>query len=136
MSKILDVLVGKTIKSITLNKSADEITFTFNEGKDEVYSVDGDCCSNSWIEHITVPNDVDGAKVLSCTNLTMDTKDNVIDEYGFTHESLQYYETRISTNKGDIVLEYRNSSNGYYGGYLTRKDKHGKFRQYYFTDEN
>lgn len=36
------------------------------------------------------------------------------DDYRYReHECLQVYQTHFKTAKGDIVLEYRNSSNGY-----------------------
>ncbi len=33
-------------------------------------------------------------------------------------ECLQIYKTTLKTDKGDCDVEYRNSSNGYYGGSL------------------
>lgn len=41
------------------------------------------------------------------------------DEY----DVVAYYGCKISTNKGDIVIDYRNSSNGYYGGNLAWPDE-------------
>lgn len=35
---------------------------------------------------------------------------------------LKIYGCKISTTKGDIVIEYRNESNGYYGGNLSWPD--------------
>lgn len=37
-------------------------------------------------------------------------------------EYLQFYGFKIQTQKGDVVIEYRNSSNGYYGGNLAWND--------------
>ena len=31
-------------------------------------------------------------------------------------DCVQYYGAKITTNKGDMVIDYRNDSNGYYGG--------------------
>ena len=76
--------------------------------------VEGDCCSQSWIEHNTIPDDINGATILGVDDIGMDTpKDLDLSQY----ECLACYECRIKTTAGDIVLEYRNNSNGYYGGY-------------------
>ncbi|MNC82782.1 hypothetical protein D3C76_1797080 [compost metagenome] len=40
-------------------------------------------------------------------------KDPVSDE---TFEYLQFYGAKISTDRGDMIIDYRNESNGYYGG--------------------
>ena len=87
-------------------------TIEFEDGSEHFY-VEGDCCSHSWIEHFSVPNDLEGATILEVTELHLGAEDNVDG-----HEYLQSYETCFRTNRGDITLEYRNSSNGYYGGYL------------------
>ena len=35
---------------------------------------------------------------------------------------LEVYGLKITTDKGDLVIDYRNSSNGYYGGNLSWPD--------------
>jgi hypothetical protein len=37
-------------------------------------------------------------------------------------EVLAFYGCKISTDKGEIVIDYRNDSNGYYGGNLSWPD--------------
>lgn len=126
-----DDVVGKQIESVVLDKGADRIAFKFQDGFERSYGVEGDCCSQSWIEHLEMPNDIQGAVILSvedsegvawdnheCEADVRDDDYNVVKE-GCGHESLAVYNTRFRTSKGDIVLEYRNNSNGYYGGYLT-----------------
>ena len=41
-----------------------------------------------------------------------DKEDDGVSEY------IQYYGLKITTNKSRCTIDYRNSSNGYYGGYL------------------
>ena len=41
------------------------------------------------------------------------------DEYRGSGEDIKYYGFEIVTNKGSAKLEFRNSSNGYYGGNMT-----------------
>lgn len=123
-------VIGKVVDSINLDKNKDRITFKFQDGTERSYSTEGDCCSQSWIEHLEMPNDVQGAMLLSVEdsdgvpwdNHTCE-KDECDENYavikdGCGHDSLAVYNTKFRTTKGDIVLEYRNDSNGYYGGYL------------------
>lgn len=107
-------LVGKKLKSVTLNPSKDLLSVEMEDGATADYGVEGDCCSSSWIEHLTVPDDVAGATVVSVDEQTTDS-------FQKDYESIEVYETRIRTNRGDVVMEYRNSSNGYYGGYLVER---------------
>ena len=106
-------------KIVNVEQSQDGVNFfiEFEDGKEKFY-VDADCCSESWIEHLEVPNDINGATLLSVHEADMiDGGSDIAGNRG-EQECLSVYETRFCTNKGDIVLEYRNSSNGYYGGSL------------------
>lgn len=119
------------LKSVTLSDDKETITFAFEDGSEARFGVEGDCCSQSWIEHLDVPPYVIGEKLVAVSDartddLTDDDTANPMqgseEEYRYrTHECLQVYQTHFKTAKGDIVLEYRNSSNGYYGGYLVRR---------------
>ena len=104
-------LLNRKILSVSKDIAGETFEIQFEDGVVR-FSVEGDCCSRSWIEHFEVPNDLSGSILLSVTeNLMSSTNDE-------NDNNLKVYETRFRTNKGDIVLEYRNSSNGYYGGYL------------------
>lgn len=121
-------IIGKQIRNVSLNNEKDIITFTFLDGNNQQYGVAGDCCSHSWIEHLEIPNDIKGATILSVddSNSVDETENDALnpviqhnkDWSSREHESLLVYNTKFHTDKGDIVLEYRNSSNGYYGGYI------------------
>lgn len=113
-------LVGRTLKGVDADEGGTNVVFYTIDGKAIHYRVEGDCCSSSWIEHLEVYGDMNGAVVLSVDeSFGGDPLDaNGCDEHGDSHECLKVYETRVRTNKGDIALEYRNSSNGYYGGYI------------------
>jgi hypothetical protein len=128
-----DDIIGKTVEAVDLDKAADRITLRFQDGFVRSYGVEGDCCSQSWIEHLEMPDDVKGAVIQSvddggevepwdghvCKEYNWDKSDDENKAAGVCdHDVLAVYNTRFHTNKGDIVLEYRNDSNGYYGGYL------------------
>lgn len=125
-------LADAPLKAVILADDSSRITFVLENGAEIAYGVEGDCCSHSWIEHLDVPPYVIGETLTGvedgggvpwdgheCVDRKYDDDYNVITE-GCGHDSLQVYNTRFRTPKGDIVLEYRNDSNGYYGGYLVR----------------
>lgn len=113
---------GKTLGSVELAKDKSSITFQMTDGSTYSFGVEGDCCSHSWIEHLEKPGDVAGAVFLELKEDSMDVTDDDIEnpmgkDYR-AHESLMKYQSHFHTTKGVITLDYRNSSNGYYGGYL------------------
>ena len=122
-------LIGKKIKGVNLSNDKERFAIHL-EDKTVVYGVEGDCCSQSWIEHLEMPKDIEGAIIVSvkdspgvpwdgheCRGMT--PPEQYLHDCG--HEHLQVYETRFRTDRGDVVLEYRNDSNGYYGGYLVEE---------------
>lgn len=112
MSKIL---VGKTITRIMVAKDKGAVLFKTTEG-DIVANADGDCCSHSWIESVELPVNGFPAVVSDANDIPLnedkDTRDGELAFYGF----------KITTDKGDIIIDYRNESNGYYGGNLSWPD--------------
>lgn len=106
-------LVNKTISKLQIASDKLAIKFILDTGEEIVAKTDGDCCSNTWIEHVILPFQKLPAKVSEVINLDMPDLGNP-DE----HTVIGYYGTEIKTDKGSIVIDYRNASNGYYGGSL------------------
>lgn len=113
-----DPSIGHTIATVIHDKSKDTLTITDSQGTQFVYSVTGDCCSSSWIEHITIPSDIEGATILSLSAPSLPSHDGTVDGAHENYEDLAIYHTAWQTTKGEIIAEYRNSSNGYYGGWM------------------
>ena len=106
-------LIGKTINAVKIAEDKKAILFETTEGN-LMARADGDCCSSTWIENIELPVNGFPAKVLTVENLDLPTKETKNEDY----DVIAYYGCKITTDKGDIVIDYRNSSNGYYGGNL------------------
>lgn len=107
-------MIGKRIQGITLAQDKKSLTITLTN-RDKIEGVvEADCCSNTWIEHLEIPADIEGAEIMDIDDDTPIKKINNEEEC----ELLQIYCTKIVTTKGYIDIEYRNSSNGYYGGSL------------------
>ena len=110
------VLEEKTINKIMIAEDDQSILFEIEGGESIVAKCDADCCSHTWIEHVELPVNGFPAKVQSLghveLNSNLDTRDGELQFYGF----------KISTDKGDIIIDFRNESNGYYGGSLVWPD--------------
>lgn len=106
-------LIDKIIYSIKIAGDKKAILFKCLDG-DHMAKTDGDCCSSTWIETIEAPALGFPCKVIDVVDLDMPEQEQD-DEY----EVIAFYGCKISTDKGDIVIDYRNESNGYYGGNLS-----------------
>lgn len=108
-------LVGLTITDIRWD--GDSITFNTQEKGDITANVYGDCCSHSWIDSVETPARGYPAVVQDAFSLDLPGQDSdPPSEDSGTYR--KYYGLRIVTDNGDIDIDYRNDSNGYYGGSL------------------
>lgn len=110
----LPELIGKTIERIYLNDENDIVLF---ECSDSIiaYYTEGDCCSYSWIEHLSVsefPFTVSFCQGHGFGEDKQDIRDN--------HEVVEVYQTVLidCDKKRSIIIEYRNDSIGHYEGWL------------------
>lgn len=105
-------LIGKTIVQVARTTDKYALRFTLSDGSNVVARADGECCSVSWIEHVSLPARGLPATVLEALDvhmpLTLDSEDSCLKHYGF----------ELKTDKGPLFIDYRNESNGYYGGEL------------------
>lgn len=110
-------LVGKTLTGIKIASDREALLFETSDGN-AIVKTDADCCSHTWIEHIELPALGFPATVLSVEDLDLPGSDDNHPE----HDCLQVYGCKIVTDRGEIIIDYRNSSNGYYGGSLSWPD--------------
>ncbi len=96
------------------------ILFLLENDEQLIARVDADCCSHTWIEHIELPTEFP-CEVISGDSLRLnqdcDDRDGELSFYGY----------KLTTTKGDIVIDYRNESNGYYGGSILFGDEPERF---------
>jgi hypothetical protein len=116
-------LGGKTIAAINVAADKEAIQFILADGSTVIARCDADCCSHTFIESIEAPAFGFPATVVKAVELDWDKEPLSDEEY----ECLQFYGFKIETDKGDIVIDYRNSSNGYYGGSLVWPDDESYF---------
>lgn len=109
-------IIGKKVLSFALEDNKQTLSIAFMDGTTKKYGVEGDCCSHSWIEHLEMPDTVAGA------TLTAVEDSDYTEVPDPDHECLKVYRVTFQTTLGSVTLEFRNSSNGYYGGYLIGKN--------------
>lgn len=143
----MDVLVGKKITGVEMTSDSQAVRFIV-EGREAItYIAEGDCCSSTWIAHFEGVERLIGATVVSLEDIGMPqsayderteereegSSSRLKEDAGF---DIKYYGLEIRTDKGSAVIDYRNSSNGYYGGslsctegtYASARDVKGKFK--------
>ena len=113
-------LVGKTIVAVFLAADKKALKFEFSDGATQEAWCDGDCCSDTWIESLSLPAGGLPAKIMAVNDLPLREKEA---EHG---DLTQIYGLKITTPAGYLDLDFRNTSNGYYGGNLYWKG-HGEY---------
>tara|TARA_R110000851_G_C12658454_1_gene521109 strand:+ start:65 stop:484 length:420 start_codon:yes stop_codon:yes gene_type:complete len=106
-------LVGLILNSVMLSEDKTSILFKTEQGDIKV-KCDADCCSHTWVENIEMPALGLPAKVLTAENIDMPNLGDMPD-----CDVVQYYGFKLVTDKGELVIDYRNDSNGCYGGNLS-----------------
>ena len=109
-------LGGKTITGVEIAADRQALRFILADGE-IVVNVDADCCSYSWVEHVELPALGFPATVLSVSDIEM--PEGAASGFHPDSDVLAFYGCKIVTDRGEMVIDYRNDSNGYYGGSLS-----------------
>lgn len=110
-------LIGREIFSF--KNDLYEIAFDTNWGEVK-WKVEGDCCSSSWIESVDVlPGLVDSVRAIELEEIPFfEQGTGLVEAKSNLQEYHQFYGIEINTYNGTGVIDFRNSSNGYYGGWM------------------
>lgn len=103
-------LIGRTIQRMMIAADKMALLFVLDDTTELVARVDADCCSHTWIESVELPALGFPCVVQTVADLELNTDADHKDG------ELAFYGLKIVTDKGDIIIDYRNESNGYYGG--------------------
>lgn len=106
-----NLLIGKKITEVKIADDKEAMLFVCEGGEQLVVRVDADCCSYTWIESVEMPALGLPFTIINCHDLDMPDLGDIDG-----CEVVAYYGAKIITDKGDMVIDYRNDSNGYYGG--------------------
>ena len=111
----MNELIGKKLSGILVNEDATVLVFE-TDGGPVAYEAEGDCCSQSWFADITGIGNVLGYVVRAVEEVEL--PDYNVDDGRGRDEEDAVYGYRIRTDGGVMDVVFRNSSNGYYGGWL------------------
>lgn len=114
-------LIGERINGILLNESNDRLIIRTIEGREFHYYTSGDCCNSVWINHMTGVNVLGEGNTFDILRGALVTgsedkgwNDNRESDSGY--DVIQDGFFTLTTDRGYIDFEVRNSHNGYYGG--------------------
>jgi hypothetical protein len=114
--------VGKTLTGLW-GDGRDGIALVFGDGTHLKGIPQGDCCSVSWIEHIEGATGLRPGKIVSIEKIDMPDRG---DYDANNYDVLSFYGERIVLDSAtEIVIDFRNDSNGYYGGGISWSLKDG-----------
>lgn len=109
-------LIGKVVTGLQIADDRQALRFVLADGE-MVVLVDADCCSYTWVENVELPALGFPATVTAVEELDM--PEQPPSQFHKDPDVLTYYGCKITTDRGEIVIDYRNDSNGYYGGNLS-----------------
>ena len=122
MTYIERALVGATITSYVLAADSESITFQLAGRPSITLDAIPDCCSTTWIESLDAPDALLGT-VQAVEDIAMPDLGNIDGTRHGGVDQVRYYGLKIVTNHGACVIDYRNDSNGYYGGHLSVREE-------------
>lgn len=109
-------LIGRKITGISISEDHETLAFETDKGT-IVYTALGGCCSESWFADITgVCELLRGGAVKTVETIDMDGYN--VDDGRCRQECDEAYGFKLTTSSGYTDIVFRNSSNGYYGGWL------------------
>lgn len=106
-------LIGREIHGMKISADKMALLLMLDEKEASLALCEAECCSYTWIENIELPKNIFPTKVFSVEEIEMP---DLGDMPGC--DIVSYYGIKITTDKGHIIIDYRNDSNGYYGGGL------------------
>lgn len=113
-------LLDKKVIKIELNSDNTIIVFTDITGEKIAYLAVGDCCSSSWFYGITGIYNLLHKEINKIEDKEIQINQSLGSEQMYDDDELQNYGITLLTDKGYCDIEYRNLSNGYYGGYCEK----------------
>ncbi len=110
-------LFKETIFRMYMDADKEYLVFRTMHGGTEyiIYTADAQCCSDSWFESITNPEYLVGNEIIGIEE-KIEREEIVPETDDMSQRILRIYGYTFKTSQGYSDIEFRNSSNGYYGG--------------------
>lgn len=113
---MMESLIGTTIYRIWLDVDEQHYLKFWTDKGTFIFYAEGDCCSESWFYAVMGTKNLLGHTVKKVNEITMDDISDTLNR----QECDTLYAVNFQTTGGWAGVEFRNSSNGYYGGWLTQ----------------
>ena len=113
-------LTGKNIKQMFVNEDQSLLKFTVDDGEEFlIYEAVGDCCSETWFADIIFGWKFFGSKITDVVELEVpEWLNNLFSRDGRGRQEYdQVYGFQLKASDSHCDVIFRNSSNGYYGGW-------------------
>lgn len=110
-----DKLLGQTVVATVLASDRETLQLYTLSGQVFLLQTAGECCSSTWIEAIDGDDALYGT-IKAVEDIDMPNLGDVPTVHRESVDCVEYYGLCITTNKGRAVIDYRNDSNGCYGG--------------------
>jgi hypothetical protein len=116
-----DGLIGRTVKAVEFGASNlfggtdGYVSLYLDDGSLAMFGLDGDCCSTSTFEDKRQFLELNGAKIQGVEERS--NADRNLSPEGNGGETDWSFLVFI-TSVGHVTIDWRNDSNGYYGGYV------------------
>jgi hypothetical protein len=109
-------LIGRKVIAYRFDNEGEKLIFTTDKGEIE-YETSGDCCSRSFFSDVEGMDNLLGYVVNEVVERQEWTPEETKKaESQGSYDSLSLYGYLIKTERGTCDFEFRNDSNGYYGG--------------------
>lgn len=108
-------LIGSKIDRVIVENSMNYYIVFISGDKEYIYAAQGECCSESWFYHILGIDCLIGHTVQKVDEIDMGEIDDGLTRQGYD----KLYKITLTTESGYCDIEFRNSSNGYYGGWCS-----------------
>lgn len=107
-----NLLIGCTLIGVTLSDDQHQIIFITEKGALPATCYE-ECCSHTWINDVEMPARQLGGLITNINWLDLSHRNESSDD-----SLIQHYGFELYTTHGILTVEFRNKSNGYYGGSL------------------
>jgi len=114
----MEHLIGHIIRALYVAPGEGQLAFVTDIAT-ITYGTDADCCSETWFADVLGVNALLGATVTAVEDLQLPAGYDAQNDGRTRQEEDDVYGHTVVTDRGRCTVIYRNSSNGYYGGWLT-----------------
>jgi len=115
--------IGLTVESVDAKQTPIKLKFT--NGAELTIDLEGDCCSSSYFsdEGLEDAKELAGRKIVAVEKAAGES--GLHPPYG-QNDVTAWHFLKFTTDAGNVTIDWRNDSNGYYNGWVVASFKESK----------